>query len=371
MQFIKNHLKNISGWKTNRKLLVINADDYGNVRLKNLETRELLKSEGVKIESRFDKFDSLDTKEDFEILFETLSSVKDKNGNFAKLTPYAVSCNIDFKRTLENNICVLERLDATYAKLESDDQHYRGAFKLMLEGISQGLIKPQFHGREHLNINLINKHLEDHTKILLKNLENYSLVGIPNLENRPTVGFTQSFAFWNPEEIPEHRNIIYDGLNLFKEVYGYCSITFTPPAQQLHPSLYKYLPEVGVIGLDKPRTMRRHQGNGKFSIEKNKLELDKTTGLVNLIRNCVFEPTEGKRDWVKYTLKQIETAFFWNKPAIISTHRVNFCGRVSAENRQVGIIALKELLKKIKHRWPEIEFITADELAQIISKDVK
>ena len=98
-QFLANHLKNISGWKTNRKLLAFAVDDYGNVRLHNKTAKENLIKSGVKLNSRFDHLDALDTREDYEMLFEVLGSVKDINGNQAILTPYALPCNADYVPT--------------------------------------------------------------------------------------------------------------------------------------------------------------------------------------------------------------------------------------------------------------------------------
>ena len=41
LNHIRNHIKNISGWRTNRKIIVFSVDDYGNVRL---SSKVLLKS---------------------------------------------------------------------------------------------------------------------------------------------------------------------------------------------------------------------------------------------------------------------------------------------------------------------------------------
>ena len=90
------------------------------------------------------------------------------------------------------------------------------------------------------------------------------------------------------------------------------------------------------------------------------------------VRNIVFEPTHDiSVDWVNYSLKQIETAFRWNRPAIISSHRVNFCGHIDPNNRKKGINALKELLHKMVNKWPEVEFMAANELGDLISKTQK
>jgi hypothetical protein len=74
-------------------------------------------------------------------------------------------------------------------------------------------------------------------------------------------------------------------------------------------------------------------------------------GLIKIVRNVVFEPGEqGNIGWPDYTLRQIEAAFRMRKPAIISSHRVNFCGHIDKENRNKGIRDLKELLDKLVTR---------------------
>jgi hypothetical protein len=88
-----------------------------------------------------------------------------------------------------------------------------------------------------------------------------------------------------------------------------------------------------------------------------------------MVRNVVFEPTEDRGiDWIDFTLKQIETAFRWNKPAIISSHRVNFCGHIDEKNREKGLKSLEGLLQEIVKKWPDVEFMSADELGNCILK---
>ena len=92
------NLKNLVGWRTRRKIVVFSVDDYGNVRLDSLKAREKMKKAGLKLIGRFDLYDSLENKQDLELLYEVLGSVKDKNGNHAVFTPFSLPCNIDFER---------------------------------------------------------------------------------------------------------------------------------------------------------------------------------------------------------------------------------------------------------------------------------
>ena len=65
-------------------------------------------------------------------------------------------------------------------------------------------------------------------------------------------------------------------------------------------------------------------------------------------------------------LNQVAAAFRWRKPAIISSHRVNFCGHIEEENRRLGLDALGRLLQGIVQRWPDVQFISADDLVHRI-----
>ncbi|MEX0450068.1 hypothetical protein V6X63_09950 [Spiribacter sp. 221] len=78
-------------------------------------------------------------------------------------------------------------------------------------------------------------------------------------------------------------------------------------------------------------------------------------------------PTSGtKSDPVGHALAQIDTAFRWRKPAIISSHRVNYAGHIDSKNRERGLAGLAELLQGIVKRWSDVRFITAHTLLQLI-----
>ncbi|MGY6555170.1 MAG: hypothetical protein ACXIUM_11695, partial [Wenzhouxiangella sp.] len=59
-------------------------------------------------------------------------------------------------------------------------------------------------------------------------------------------------------------------------------------------------------------------------------------------------------------------AFQMNKPAIISSHRINFCGFIDESNRDQNLEALDYLLKAVLQRWPDVEFITSEELLDVV-----
>ena len=255
-----DNLKNIRGWKTGDRLVVFAVDDYGNVRLDSVAARERLDAAGFDLGNRFDQFDALETRQDLGALFEVLSSVSDMRGRSAVFTPYSLCANPDLEAIRkERDGYQYESLPRTFERLSSTQPAaYEGAWSLWQEGARKGLLKPQFHGREHFNVELLERKLKANDKALMVNLENKSLVALGGEPSMPGVGFTQAFGLWERSEIARHRDIIESGLSLFEEVFGCASRTFTPPAQQLHPELYPFVESLGVQAIDKPlRCTRR------------------------------------------------------------------------------------------------------------------
>lgn len=369
--------KNVIGWRSKRKILVLSVDDYGNVRLDSKRARNNLDEAGIGVVSPFNSFDTLDTLEnrpDLEALYEVLISVTDQNGRHAVFTPFAVPCNINFEKMAGAGYeeFYYELLPDTYEKLASSQpDRYDGAWALWKEGIEKELMVPQFHGREHLNLKVFNEQLHRKENALMAALKNRSYARIPS-DDYPTISPSAAFEFWDFNEQKVFHSIIEEGLKAFEQVFGYRSVHFNPPGGREHPAIHKTLKENGIKYLDTPLIKKEHQGKGKYKTTFNYTGKQNNLGQTFLVRNVVFEPTHPRRsDWVDYTMKQIEAAFRWNRPAIISSHRVNFCGHIDPENRAKGLGALKELLQGIVERWPEVEFMAANELGDLIKKDLE
>lgn len=369
---IARNAKNVVGWKTNRKIIVISVDDYGNVRLDSKEARERLDRVGIKAHNRFDAFDTLETRQDLESLYDALTSVTDRNGRHAIFTPFALPCNINFEKIIKTGFSEYhyELLSETYSKLTSQQPNaYEGAWDLWQEGIARGIFKPQFHGREHLNLKLFKEKLQKKDKALLTAINNRSFARIPS-DEYSTISKSAAFDFWDFQENNNFDEIIAEGLSAFEEVFGYRAVHFNPPGGREHPVIHKTLKENGIRYIDTPLLKREHQGEGKFKMVFNYTGKKNPLGQIYLVRNVVFEPTADRGiDWVSYAMQQIEAAFRWNRPAIISSHRVNFCGHIDEQNRKQGLQALKELLKNVTERWPEVEFMAANELGTLIDSE--
>lgn len=366
-QTITYNLKNIRGWNTNRKIVVFSIDDYGNVRLDSKKALEAMEAKGIKPLTRYDRLDTLETKEDLQHLYEVLSSVKDKNGRHATFTAFALCANINFEKMAANgyNEYESELLPETFSKLKG----YEGTWDLWKEGMDKKLLVPQFHGREHLNLPAFERALKAKDERTLIALENRSYA---NISSGVYPSYTAAFEFVDFSENEKFKEIIKDGLNKFEQVFGYRASHFNSPGGSEHHTLHATLKDSGIKYLDVPAKKKEYQGNNKFATSYNYTGKKNDVGQLYMIRNVLFEPTsDNNTDWAELTFKQIEAAFRWNKPAVISSHRVNFCGHVDENNRKAGLQALGKLLKKIVTRWPEVEFMAANELGDLITSGKK
>ncbi len=364
---VLDNVKNLRGWRTRRRLLAFAVDDYANVRVDSREALGRLSGAGLDLSSPFDHLDTVETRQDLEALFEVLDSVRDGCGRPAIFTAYAMSANPDFGCILENAWKYhYETVGETFLRLSSEQSAaYDGTWALWQEGMARGLIQPQFHGREHLNIDLFEHKLREKSPDVMANLENRSLAGITDDPAMPGVGFTHAFDLNDQSQVDRHREILRDGLELFEKVWGFRSITFTPPAQKLHPSLFAVAEAGGVVSIDKPLRCVRAMGDGTEQREINRSGRQRGQDHVTVVRNVVFEPNKDMGfDPVERAMQQINAAFRWRKPAIVSSHRVNYCGHIEESNRKRGLDALAILLQRITQRWPDVEFISVDQLVE-------
>ena len=69
-QYLLNHLKNIGGWTTKRKLILFSVDDYGNLRIRNRKALYTLRKEGLELSKRFDSLDNLENTNDLSMLLK-------------------------------------------------------------------------------------------------------------------------------------------------------------------------------------------------------------------------------------------------------------------------------------------------------------
>ncbi|MBE0654784.1 MAG: polysaccharide (de)acetylase [Bacteroidales bacterium] len=371
LTIIKRNLAGIHGWKTTRKLVVIESDDWGSLRMPGPETFSALQQSGIDLLSDegaiYNTYDTLADSNDLSGLFEVLSSVRDRNGRNAVMTPVSVVANPDFDRIRVNGFKTyfFEPFTETLKKFKGCED----SFQLWQEGIRRRIFVPQFHGREHLNVKAWLRALDNGNKNA-KIAFNHGFWGM-STQSDPDIGleFQAAFDYINPVDLDYHKEVITTGLDLFSELFGYRASYFVPPNGPFSSNLETTLVGNGIKYISMPRIHNEPVGFGRSKKRFNWMGKTIRKGLKVITRNCFFEPATSGKDWVDNCLSEISTSFRWKSPAVLSTHRVNYVGRLSGANRERGLSQLSILLGRIIQKWPEVEFITSEELGSMMKHD--
>jgi hypothetical protein len=363
-----SHFFNIIGWHTQRKIVVFESDDWGSIRMPSKYVYDKLLKLSIPVDKcPYNKYDSIESDEDLSALFQVLTSCKDINGKHPVITANSVVANPDFEKIKESGFqqYFYEPITSTYEKYS----RYVSIFETIQQGRNLNIFYPQFHGREHVNVNLWLNLLQQKNELFLKAFE-MGLWGIgPEIQFVNKMHIQASFDCLNRDEISHHSEILKEGLKLFSDIFGYRSQSFIANNFIWDASLNNVLANEGVKFIQG----MRYQKSPFFDNEFHKLIIH-YTGQRNeynqlfLIRNCNFEPTENpKIDNVSKCLKQIQNSFFWGKPAIISTHRLNYIGSIVKKNRDENLVQFKQLIGCILKNWPNVEFMTTVELGEYIN----
>ncbi|MBA4323139.1 MAG: hypothetical protein C0408_10020, partial [Odoribacter sp.] len=359
LQNLKLHLRNIPGWKTSTKIVVFESDDWGSIRMPGKTAYEKLIKSGIGInDSHFIANDSLESNSDLEMLFGGLSKHKDKTDRNPVFTAACLVANPDFEKIKESwySEYIYEPFTKTCERYPEHDRVY----SLWLKGLKERLFVPVFHGREHLNVQRWMRALKAGNKELLSAFDN-GVFGISKGINGKIVP-EHLAAFDNefPSDISYMEEVLHTGTELFGELCGYRARYFVPPNSPGFNGIEKILKDCGLEYICSGRMQSEPLGNGEYVRKFHRLGERNSFGQIYITRNCFFEPVINEpvgKSWINDCLREIEIAFRWQKPAIVSTHRVNYTGFINPENRAKGLKALDELLKKIINRWPEVEFM--------------
>ena len=358
------NLSNIPGWRTNRKIVVIESDDWGAIRMASKEVLDKLIKAGVPIsDCRYNNNDSLASEDDLSSLFEVLQSVKDQKGNSAVFTAVSVVANPDFDKIEQNGFqqYFYEPFTETLKKYP----YHAKSYDLWKEGIKNRLFIPQFHGREHLNVTGWLKALRNGNHDTLLAFK-HRIYGITPRDFQSNVSFQAAFDMEDISEITYHKEVIKQGLELFEKLFGYKARYFIPTNGPFNNQLEAVAAECGIKYIGTSKIQLEPIGEGRTRKVFHRIGQKNSYGQTYITRNCFFEPTDESKNWIDNCLKEIEIAFRWGKPAVVSSHRVNYIGYINSANRTNGLKQLKTLLDEIVKRWANVEFLTTDQLGDLI-----
>lgn len=367
---IRKNLSNIPGWRTNRKIVVIESDDWGSVRIRDKKAYEALKQKGLNVDNkRYDQVDTLESNEDLELLFEVLNSVKDKHGQPAKFTPMCLLGNPDFEKINDSDYkhYYFQPLAETLKEYPESNR----VLDLWKEGVQVNVFEPQLHGREHLNVRRYLDILQHHEgKEGLRFALDHHSVGPSAYKGISYSNYLGALHPMEKNEIEELHSHLIEAGELFESYLGYKPRVFVAPNAEEPQELEVTLKKIGVRYLTRAKRRVYPKGDGEFGKEWGFIgKFNKHYQLI-LNRNAFFEPCQlDERKTLESCLEEIAIAFRWGKPAVISSHRVNYVGSIDPSNREKGLKQLKKLLKSVLKKWPDVEFMTSAELGGLIRSE--
>lgn len=365
-QSITHNLLNIPGWHTKRHILVIESDDWGSIRMPSKEVYDEFIRQGVRVDrDPYCRYDGLATADDLNALFEVLQSVKDANGHPAIVTANAVTANPVFDKIEALNFkdYYYEPFTETLKRSPNHD----GAWEMWRQGMQAGVFHPQLHGREHLNVKkwLHTLQAGDEVTRLAFDLGTFGLTSA--VDARIRKNYMGAFNSGLDEDLPGYDTIITEGQQLFEQLFGYKSESFIATTYTWNPKIEPILACNGVKYLQ--GMVHQHipqDDDTTFTWKKDNFTGRKSpAGLTYITRNCYFEPSQNS-EGLDECLNRIQIAFRWHKPAIICMHRLNVIGSIVESNRTKNLADLKTLLQTVVQQWPDVEFMSSDQLGKTI-----
>lgn len=366
---VMRNVVNIPGWCTKKHILVIESDDWGSIRVRSNEDTKALEKLGFDFTGNsFYQFDGLESNDDVEGLMEVLSKHRDINGKNPVFTLVCNVANPDFERILNSNFekYFWESTLVTYKRYPSHDK----AHDLLMEGLRNHLFEPVFHGREHLNVQKWMRLLREGNPSVLSAFEHGGCSYMYGIGKEYIGNMPAAFDLEYPSDLEYQKVVINEGLAEFNRVWGKRASYFVSPNGPINNALEPVLFSYGVNALLGEKCQREPLGNGQYKKHIRFIGSKNEVGQLYLTRNGFLEPSIQEANLCKNALpnalKAVERAFRWHKPAILSSHRINYIGFLSSTNRDKGLRTLDSFFLEVKKRWPDVEFVSSTELVKII-----
>jgi hypothetical protein len=360
---LKNSLINFRGTRISDKIIVIESDDWGSIRMSNAKSLSYLKSIGIRVDDcPYMLNDSLESNQDMVNLFDLIES----KVNSPVITANFLTANPNFEEIRNCNFekYHFELVEKTLSRYPNHDN----VMNLYIEGLRSGYFVPQLHGREHLNINRWMNDLVNKNKETLFAFDHQIFGVSANAVIKPRGSYQAVFDSCQINSYASNDVILEDAVSQFSNMFGFNSVSFIAPNYIWDSEIERTLSRLGVKYLQGTHVQRLpRSANEKLNVVRHWLGQPNRFGQKYLVRNASFEPFQNPSfDWVSSCLKQIENSFFWNKPAIISMHRVNFVGSINPQNSYRNLKLFSRLLDEINKKWPDVKFLSTKDLAELI-----
>ena len=300
-QTIFNFIDTINvGYKRRSKILVFESDDWGAIRMRDSSSFNRLKDKGYPVDNcPYNSFDSIEMNDDVERLADVLYKHKDVDGEFAKFTLNVVMSNPNFDKIKASGYekYSFQKIKDTYEEYPNSDR----VLDLIQSGKKNGIFQVQYHGREHLNVSRWLSDLRGGFKPLMDVFEErmYS----PKLPK--VIGYDMEYmdAYDSDSQFDSQNKalIANEGLNMFKDEFGFSSTSFIAPCYRWNEDIEKlvsknnirYLQGIRIQCVSYPFKTYQYKTRRHFMSQKN------IYGQTYFVRNVFFEPsTKFNFNWV-------------------------------------------------------------------------
>jgi hypothetical protein len=247
-----------------------------------------LAAKGVDVSNNgFTKYDCLESNDDMERLFSVLSSYKDCNGNHPVITANTIVANPNFEAMKADNFenYSYEPFTQTLAKYPN---HHK-VMDLFKTGIEQKLFRPEFHGREHVNIKQWMTLLATKDSDILNAAlsQTFAIELTKNCGKRKNL--MAAFDFEDEAEEEEIKKIIDSGIDLFFDIFQYYPESFIAPCYIWSTDIEERLASKGIKSIQGiPYQHHPNPGKSKYELKYHYTGQKNMYNQRYLVRNAFF-----------------------------------------------------------------------------------
>ena len=349
---IKGKIKFYAQARFKEPIVILESDDWGMER----------GHENVAAIRQFGKikdwaYDRPASPSQLRALYDLLGQYRDQLGRPWRIVANFIVQNPDFEKTIQDDFRQLH--------VRSIDED-TGLVAIWREGVARGVFYPQYHGRLHYNLQVLEEDLqsdESGARDFFRHrfhgsFDNIAGIEIHNHSEYFNCRLGQDYSLTYLKEW------IGTGLRIFQRVFGFFSESTIAPHYIFTPLTAAAMKACGIKYIqaaDRQNYFDRHRREIVLNLPFGSSHYP---GLTALNRNITFEPF--RMDFRKEKdriLSSIKWLFKNNVPVVINTHRINYTGKFFGE----GLAQLEQLLEELKVFNPLV--MTSDELGEAICND--
>lgn len=353
----------IKSVKVNKKIVVIESDDWGSERIPNITVRNKLKNIGIDYcQNPHLEFDTLENEEDLQLINSLLTEIENRYDKKVTITANFNIANPDYNKIANSNF--EDYFYQVFTDTYTNKYKGFGVMNELIKLIKSNYFKPQYHGREHVNYLLWLNELKSENKHYKQafDLECYAIDApckYPHLKN-----MMASFEYFSAKHKAEFENSIKEGLSIFSNIFDFSSKTIVPTRHVWHTESEGLFFSNGIKAIQTSLIQYEPTLSNYNKVYHYTGKENRQSKIRYMVRNIFFEPSYNQNyDWVGSALSKLRLLFLFNIPVIISMHRINFVGGLDSKQRDFNLTQFKKLIESIITEYPNVFFISSDELS--------